>query len=736
MTLKEIQRLYQGTGDFVAEGRLLDALQNLKKLLKESARPEFSFDWETLNDNYRTLLKYAFEGYEDPQQKAILHSISTSILGMADNLNNILMLRHLPFKRGEKARLTSIFGEDPMVISSRIEEFLLNQELEQLMEDTEISTGDDAPAENMDNIFELIWLTERIREYHTDLVRRVNDSPHVEWPRKCLVVSALTLSIFNYFDVQKILLLTEFIHKREQGVYQRALTGLLLVLIHYDRRLALHPELEVPLRELFRDETLRAEAELAFMQFLSARETEHITREFEQEVLPEMKKMMPRIEDKLQLGDITEGSDPDDKNPGWKDIIDDVPGLFEKIERFSRMQMEGSDVFMGTFSMLKRFDFFNPIANWFLPFYKENPVLFRSFPKDDPYHERLFDGLEKAFYICNSDKYSFALNFAIIPAQQRSMIVSYFEAELSQMKDFATEEQLLDQSLTSNSVIIQYIQDLYRFFKLFPSRHEFNDVFQGRVNFREMEFYKTYFERLPFIEKVAAFHFDRQHWEEALSMFGYLQDKSEPRADIYQKKAYALQMMGRYQDAIGHYRKAELFDTDQLWIANKLGWCYMKLEDYGEAIRYFEQALKISPDDPRLQGQIAQCHIQNHDYEAALQIYTRLRFFMPSNLRILRPIAYCMFVLGKLTEAEEAYDIILADPEKKTMYDYMNAGHVKLCLDKRKHATELYKLSVMGIDSPWTPFFHALDEDSKWLLKNGIHPDEIPLLKDFLMYQF
>ncbi|MCK7518319.1 MAG: hypothetical protein MZV64_11635 [Ignavibacteriales bacterium] len=164
----------------------------------------------------------------------------------------------------------------------------------------------------------------------------------------------------------------------------------MLALIHYDSRILLYPELDHALRELFQDETLRAEAEMIFMQFLNARETERITKEFEEEVLPEMKKMMPKIEDKLQLGDITEASDMDDKNPGWKDMIEEVPGLFEKIERFSRMQMEGSDVFMGTFSMLKRFDFFNPIANWFMPFYKDNPVLSKSFPKDDPYHERLF----------------------------------------------------------------------------------------------------------------------------------------------------------------------------------------------------------------------------------------------------------------------------------------------------------------------------------------------------------
>jgi tetratricopeptide (TPR) repeat protein len=283
-------------------------------------------------------------------------------------------------------------------------------------------------------------------------------------------------------------------------------------------------------------------------------------------------------------------------------------------------------------------------------------------------------------------------------------------------------------------VIIQYIQDLYRFFKLFSARQEFMDVFQGKIRFRNLGFYQKYLERKAFIERVAAFHFDNEHWDEAIPVFAYLTETTEPRADLYQKTAYACQMLGHYREAIGYYRKAELFDTDQPWILNKLGWCHMKLDEYDEAIGYFDRALQLNPDDLKLQGQIAQCYIHKHDYESALHIYSSLRFFMPGSLKILRPIAYCMFVLGRLREAEEVYDEVLADPGKKTMYDYMNAGHVKLCLGKRRQAVELYKLSVMGIDAPWTAFYQALEDDTPWLVKNGLTPEEIPLLRDFLMY--
>ena len=39
-----------------------------------------------------------------------------------------------------------------------------------------------------------------------------------------------------------------------------------------------------------------------------------------------------------------------------------------KLQEFTDLQMEGSDVLMGTFSMLKHFDFFRDEENWFLPF--------------------------------------------------------------------------------------------------------------------------------------------------------------------------------------------------------------------------------------------------------------------------------------------------------------------------------------------------------------------------------
>ena len=730
MTRKEIERMYQKVCALICTQQLKSALDELEKLSRFTTKADYYYQLETFSENYKTLLRYAFDGYHDPQQQNILDGLCGSMLSLADDIKQTLLSTELPTKKYEKQILLNEFGEDPQLIAGRIEEMFFHREVNKLIEETDI-----LPIRQADQIFKLIWLTSKFTNEHIALISQINRSEQVKWHEKCLVVSAITLSVLNHFDLNKILLLLEFVEAHENQVYQRALTGLVIGLLFYDNRLQFFPELIVKLKKLSSDETIIPEIELILAQLLMARETDKITREFEEEVLPEMKKMMPKIEDKLQLDDISDDEDLEGKNPGWKDIIGEVPGLYEKIEKFSKMQMEGGDVFMSTFQMLKRFDFFNAMSNWFVPFHIDHPEIRYNFSEKDDINERLLESLEKAFYICNSDKYSFAINFKAIPDQQRTMIITNFEAEFAQMREMASEEQLLDQSLLTNSVFIQYIQDLYRFFKLFPSRNEFDDIFQRAIGINNLYFYKRCFERSGFLEKIASFHFDKEHYYDAIDVYEGLMEKNGPGNEYFEKIGYCHQKTGRFKKAIEYYRKAELYDADRQWILKKLGWCCLKLKDYDQALVYFKDAAAMQPDEISLQMQVGQCYLNLNDYENALHQYARLRFFNPDNLKVLRPIAYCQFVLGKPDLALEIYAQILSLASNPSAYDMMNAGHVKLCLGQRKEALHLYRQSLLQNAPGRKELLVAFDEDSQFLIKNGIPAREIPLIRDYLMFQ-
>lgn len=727
MTRKEIENNYRTLLRNVTQGRLTSAIETLHLLVRQGTSSEYFYEVESIEENYRNLLKYTYEGYADPKRNEILSSIVASVLNLADKLAAHLLEDSFPGRKLTMTRIKQEFGTDPATVSSKIEEIFFTHEVSELIE------GDSAHGSPVtDSIFKMIWLVPELKDYHIRLIRHVNLDNDLKWHEKCLIVSSLTLSLLNYFDPQKLTLLSEFVLKHEPQVYHRAMTGLVLALIRFNERIRFYPEVVKLIDDLSKDEEVRREAETIILQLLMAGETERITKEFEEEVLPDMQKMMPKLGDKLQLDNVVE-EDPEGENPVWKEMIDEVPGLFEKIEKFSRMQMEGADVFMSTFAMLKRFDFFNEMKNWFIPFYHEHQALQEGSNEDVAIRTRLMEGLEKAFYICNSDKYSFGLNFKAIAPQQRSMIVTHFEAELEQMKEMASEEEILDPAMISNSVFTQYIQDLYRFYKLYPQKGEFEDIFKWELDYSGMHFLQKFSDQKIFPEQLATFYFSKDHWKEAINLYSFLEKSGNTSSQLYQKLGYAWQKSGKWQEAFVSYKKAELFDTDRLWVLKKLVLCSMKLNDFRQALGFVEEALSLQADDLNLHSLAGQCNLNLKAYGEAIRHYNQVRFFSPGNLKALRPIGYCHFIQGDLEKASEAYREILRSKENPGPFDLMNAGHVALCLGKKEQALGFYRAALKCDGFTRKMFTEAFSEDITYLKQNGIPETEIPLILDYIL---
>lgn len=80
--------------------------------------------------------------------------------------------------------------------------------------------------------------------------------------------------------------------------------------------------------------------------------------------------------------------------------------------------------------------------------------------------------------LCNSDKYSFCLSLAQVPESQRDLMMGQFSAENAAVQEMEKEE-LMKKEISRENISNRYIQDLYRFFKLYIRRTEFTDPFAG-----------------------------------------------------------------------------------------------------------------------------------------------------------------------------------------------------------------------------------------------------------------
>ncbi|MBM3437011.1 MAG: hypothetical protein FJY07_12435, partial [Bacteroidetes bacterium] len=482
------------------------------------------------------------------------------------------------------------------------------------------------------------------------------------------------------------------------------------------------------------DDEIGKNVELIAIQLLKSKDTERITKKFEDEILPEMVKFQPILKDKLDLDNILSNDYTDDKNPDWERVFKDAPDLLDKLQEISKMQMEGADIFMSAFSRLKNFDFFNEIVNWFKPFHADNYVINDILVKEGQQLDVpvFLAGLSKAFFMCNSDKYSFCLNIQYMPDLQKGMMLEMFNAEIENIREIQQEDEMLDKSLIVKSINLQYIQDLYRFFKLHPLKSELPDIFNMRLDFYRCSFFGKLVTDQSTLQNIGEFFFDRNYFEQALEVYLILNQNGDNSPEVFEKIAFCYQKMKNYSEALNFYKKAELFDVNRLWNLKKIAYCNRQLKNHDESLKYYLEAEKAAPDDLYIQTYIGHSYLDLRLYEKALEYYYKVEFLADQNKKVLRPIAWCNFVLGKFDTARSYYERLMVSEANK--HDFMNLGHLEWCSGNKNAALKNYKISLSRDDNNMKSFMAAFEEDKKYLQGFGIEQSEINLMIDYLKY--
>jgi hypothetical protein len=486
MTLAELTEQYQKIYDMVDQNRVKEAMDVLELLTRQCINRDYLQQLEKHSQTYHNILKYSFELGDDPEKEKVFRRLMKSILELTDDVREDLIM---------KDGLISYYSIKADVVRNRMgtadlaENLAFKKEIEYILS---VDGGTDQSGKNdyqasLQSIFRMIWLTDKFRDTEIEMAGKICQSGLIPWHDKSLIVSSLSLSLIRHFDIHKVNLLFDFYEKGENQVWQRALIGLFLALYFHDKRLAYYPEILNRFEAARESQKLEKHIEVIVIQFLKARETEKVTQKIRDEILPEMIKMKSTLEEKLDLDEILSSKSIDDENPEWETVFKDTPDLYNKIEEFSMMQMDGADVFMSAFAMLKRFPFFNELSNWFLPFHSDNPEVLGEFEEESEKFDApaFLEGLERSSFLCNSDKHSFCLNVKHMPLQQKTMMMELFNMELKAMNEMDASDELVDDTRKDKGIFNQYLQDLYRFFKLYPSKQEFDDIFETEFDFED-----------------------------------------------------------------------------------------------------------------------------------------------------------------------------------------------------------------------------------------------------------
>jgi len=315
-------------------------------------------------------------------------------------------------------------------------------------------------------------------------------------------------------------------------------------------------------------------------------------------------------------------------------------------------------------------------------------------------------------------------------SEGRAMMAGVLKAEMEQMEEIGRDEDLLTPDKKGGIISNQYIQDLYRFYRLHPSRNDFDDIFSWKFDFHNKTGFRKLIDINPeVIIKMAAFYFEKDYFQEALEIYGQSEDQN---VENLQKEAYCHQKLGNYEKALSLYRKAELYDVNKIWNLKKIALCYRNLKLPEEALKVYQTIDSLQPDNLNIIYAIGYCFSETGKYQDALNCFFKIEYLSPGNKKVWKPIAWSSFLTGKKEQAEKYYNKLMDDHPDR--YDLMNIGHVKWALGKRESALEYYRQSMETGGFTEADFMAAFEEDLHVLIAQGICQDEIPIMLDQLRY--
>jgi tetratricopeptide (TPR) repeat protein len=542
-----------------------------------------------------------------------------------------------------------------------------------------------------------------------------------------LMVAAVTMSALQYFDERALLLLLDAAAMTaadaNRQVNVRAVVGAMLVMWCWPKR-SNTPRIVHRIAALRDDADCRwtATVQMLMYQFIRARDSERINRKIHNEIIPDLMKLSPEIAKKLK------GLDPDlstamEENPEWEELMNSS-GLADKVRRLSEMQEEGADVMLASFSNLKMFPFFNDISHWFTPFDAGHSAVVALCGHVSATVGKVVSAMST---LCDSDKYSFVMSISALPESQRQGMMAQLEANADHMDEFSFSAELLPTDKQRESIAIHYIQDIYRFFRLFRRKGEFYDPFSSSLNFANLPQLHADFASEEQLRLVGEFYFKHEYFEDAITLFSRLKS---PDASVWQKMGYAQQKTGHLHQALQAYENASLIDSDSIWTLRRIAAIHKHLGQPEKALEYYLQIDRLQPDDMTTTLNIGHCYMQLENYHEALHNYYKAEFIDETSSRPYRPIAWCAFLTKDFATARNYYERLLQTAPASEA-DYLNLGHLALATGQVREAMNYYK----KYSTDENTLRQGVNEDLKLLAKVGVDVSALPFILDAIVYQ-
>lgn len=536
------------------------------------------------------------------------------------------------------------------------------------------------------------------------------------------LTSALSLSIIENFSAEKAHCLASiFANSSNEMVRQRAFTGILLALGQSDC-----PAPADILRSLFSGNVQQGATLELQMQMASCANVDNDSKEIRSNIIPNILKNQPFNITRngiVEKDDTQEDFDPEAENRN-------IDAMEDSVKKMLQMQKNGADIFFEGFSQMKRFPFFTKLTNWFTPFYKEHPDLTSIAPMIAS--SKFVDRVTKRGPFCESDKYSFVIAMAkVINQMPENMRTMMEDGDLGPIGMHAEGEDLNEPSFMR----LQYLQDLYRFYRLCPAAASLRNPFRKideypvwnnvavHVTDNERKDMCLYITKKPLTDKAK---------DTVFTLLASFLDKDS--FDHHYCNAEYCAWTGNHTAAATHYQRCLELRANHTACMRGIARAYYLCSDFGKSAFYYDALHTLYPQRTSYMLNYCMAMTMSGKAEQILNDLYRLDYENPDNTGIENTLLWALLHAGKAEQAlNTARKLVSGEKPADDFSIVLNAAYAFLANSMAKDATDLLMKHAATLTGDRRNKFPELlsqsfAEDKVLLETNGIGEAEISVI--------
>lgn len=680
-----VEEILSKTIGFLMDKRLSNAIEILEQLYVQRPSLMGHGEFEAIKTDYQLMVDFMGRGFSDSHRESLYSSLLQRLYRVTADLeiswrcrnvsayvNSFRVIDHLNTSHDFIRTVLEAFVSDIAMLSLQPEE-TREQKTAELYE---------RHHSFMNRLFNALWTscqwTDDDCTFYTELLL----SPTVVSTDQQVIVSAISLGAMNQFDINKLKTLVNVYQKAtDEHVRQRALVGWVLSVFE---GMDIFPEQDAIVRKLCENSAIIKELLTLQIQFFYSKDAEKDNDKIQRDIMPDIMRNSNLTIGRLGIMEKEEDTiesilhqDADEKR---------MEQLEEKVRKMMDMQKQGSDIYFGGFSQMKRFPFFSDMVNWFTPFYLNHPALRSVINKLGD--TKFLNTLMERSNFCESDRYSFAFALEQVIGQLPSDIKEVMGSDVA-LGPLAESDDRED----AISIRRTYLQDLYRFFRLYPTAKDFINPFEdnGKSDFVADTFFFTYKSfmgtGLDDVKLRLALHLYKHKQMMELAELLTTFQSDDPRYAILM--GYTNIDMGKAEFAYQFFDYALKAEPDNQWALKGKARAALDNEDYITAEEVYSKLLKLKPNHKTYTMNRCVALLKLGRTSEVREELFRLDYQYPDDMNVKRILAWAMLSDNSLDKASQLYDTLLtSNPAHE---DYLNAGYCQWAMGNIQKAVALFR---------------------------------------------